>query len=96
MSARWGLSNSRECLASLRDKRIVGFMEGVLPSEAHLSKGTTTLVFDDGTGFTFNNSGAFWHESADDIARAIDQLRRHLEEANTTMQALLDMAGAKR
>ena len=94
--AQWGLSNSRECLSSLRDKRVVGFLEDALPiNRADLARGTTTLVFEDGTGFTFTDQGSFWHENAEDVARALDRLRKHLEQTRATIESLLAMAGKK-
>ncbi len=96
MAQAWGLSNSRECLAALRDKKIVGFLQGALPvSRSDIARGTTTLVFEDGTGFTFNGIGAYWHESADDVKRALERLRSQLEETGGTLAAILGMAGAR-
>ncbi len=93
---RWGMSNSRECLAALRDKRIVGFMENALPiGRADLASGTKTLVFEDGSGFTFSDHGSFWHESADDVARALNRVRAQLEAIGATLESLLTMAGQK-
>jgi hypothetical protein len=89
-------SNTRECILEHRGKRIKGALFSQLPfGRADLASGTTTLVFDDGTGFTFASNGSFWSETKRDVSRAIERFQRQLEETGLLAKQARDMAGRR-
>lgn len=87
-------SNTIECILDFRGAKVVGVLQGALPiGREDLARGTTTLIFDDGRGFTFSDNGAFWAESPHDVRRALDVERRHLERNAAALDAVLRAAG---
>jgi hypothetical protein len=88
-------ANTKDAVRELIGKRIVGVLFDALPAQrADLRKGNKTLVFDDGTGFTFNSKGAFWTEIAEDVSRAVAIVERELRSAETDLRGVLELAGA--
>ena len=87
-------ANTRDCVRDLIGKKIVGVLFDALPvSHRDLQTGTKTLVFDDGTGFTFNSRGAFWKETAKDITRAVELKKQELHAIETDIKDVLTVAG---
>lgn len=87
-------SNTRECVRELVGKHIRGVLFDVLPiGRADLSAGTKTLVFFDGTGFTFADNGSFWQESAAEVRRAIEITKAKLLAAKLDIEDVLHLAG---
>lgn len=88
-------SNTRECVRELVGKHIRGVLFDALPiGRADLSEGNKTLVFFDGTGFTFAANGSFWQESADDVRRAIGITKGKLIAAKREVEDVLHLAGS--
>lgn len=87
-------ANTQNCVRAIVGKKIVGVMFDALPVQRRdLASGNKTLVFDDGSGFTFTSGGAFWLENADDVARAVALKRDELEAVQRDIQDVLDLAG---
>jgi hypothetical protein len=85
-------ANSRECILELRGRNVVGVLQSGLPlNRPDLSLGTTTIIFDDGSGLSF--TGAFWTESKNDVEAALANLRRRMEEAGALAADALRIAG---
>ena len=88
------VANTQDCIRDLIGKTIVGVLFNALPvKHGDLAVGTKTLVFDDGTGFTFNSRGAFWAETADDTTKAVKKKRDELRLAEQEIEDVLVVAG---
>jgi hypothetical protein len=85
-------SNTVECVLEHRGKVIAGVMMGQLPlGRADLASGTVTIIFTDGSGFTFR--GSFWSETKDDVSRALGRFREQMEAAGLFAAEALRLAG---
>ena len=88
------VANTKDCVRDLIGKKIVGVLFDALPvSHRDLQTGTKTLVFDDGTGFTFNSRGAFWRETKKDITRAVGLREQELRLIEADIKDVLTVAG---
>lgn len=88
-------SNTLDCFREFIGKKVIGLLHGALPvGRADLAAGTKTLVFEDGRGLTIASNGSYWIESAEDIARATDQMRRRLAALQKDTSELVKLAGA--
>ena len=98
--------NTKDCVRDLIGKKVVGVLFNALPIQRDLrprlrrevihrdnEPGTKTLIFDDGTGFTFNSRGAFWKETTKDIARAVERKERELRSIEADIKDVLTVAG---
>ncbi len=86
-------ANTKDCVRDLINKKVVGVLFDALPITQDLSRGTKTLIFDDGTGFTFNSRGAFWRETAKDITRAVGLKEQELRLIEADIKDVLTVAG---
>ena len=87
-------ANTKDCVRDLIGKKIVGVFFNALPAgHQDLQAGTKTFIFDDGTGFTFNSRGAFWNETADNIARAVKLKEQELRLIEGDIKDVLAVAG---
>jgi hypothetical protein len=87
-------SNTKDCVRDLVGKRIVGVLFDALPvNRSDLASGNKTLVFDDGSGFTFNSIGSFWAETAAELERAITQKKSELSALEQDIRDVLALAG---
>ncbi len=86
-------ANTKDCVRDLIGKKVVGVLFNALPIHPHLQTGTKTLIFDDGTGFTFNSRGAFWKETAKDITRAVGSKEQELRLIEADIKDVLTVAG---
>ena len=90
-------SNTKDAVRELIGRRIVGVLFDTLPlGRADLNSGTKTLVFDDGSGFTFTAHGTFWQESQQEIARAVSVAQKQLSDVQREVEGVLSLAGALR
>lgn len=85
-------SNTEECLLELRGRTIVGVLMNA--THATTSQSTRTLLLDDGTGITWNERGAFWRESANDVKRVLDARIKELEKTQDALSRMPEHAGA--
>lgn len=66
-------SNTKECFRECGGKKVVGGLFDAMPSgRSDLSRGTKTLLFDDGSGLTISAKGAFWVEHPEEVKRVLD------------------------
>lgn len=87
-------SNTKEAIRELVGRRIIGVMFDALPlNDRKLQAGNKTLIFEDGTGFTFNTTGSFWLETSNDIGRAVAVVRSQLEATQQELAGVLELAG---
>ena len=86
-------ANTKDCIRDLIEKRVVGVLFDALPLSPSLALGTKTLLFDDGTGFTFNSRGAFWSETAIDISKAVKKKQDELHLVEKDIKDVLNVAG---
>ena len=88
-------SNTKECFRESIGRTIVGVLFNALPFGRYdLAQGTTTMVFDDGSGLTVASNGSFWQESRDVVERAVASQRGELERAKADLEDVLRVAGA--
>ncbi len=85
-------ANTSDCIRDLMGKTIVGVLFNPV-NRRDLATGNKTLVFDDGTGFTFSSSGTFWSETAKDIARAVNEKQGELRLVEQEIRDVLVVAG---
>jgi hypothetical protein len=91
---RMSASNTKECVRELVGRRIVGVLFNALPlNDRSLASGNKTLVFEDGTGFTFSSNGSYWQESAENVRRAVVVEERELLAVQEDLRGVLDLAG---
>jgi hypothetical protein len=87
-------ANTKECVRELVGREIIGVLFDALPtSDRSLASGNKTLVFKDGSGFTFSNNGSFWKETADDIRRAVARKEAELVALERDIRDVLELAG---
>ncbi len=87
-------ANTHDCIRGLIGKTIVGVLFNALPTNRRdLASGNKTLVFEDGTGFTFSSKGTFWSETATDIARAVNTKHEELRLVEQDIRDVLVVAG---
>lgn len=87
-------ANTREAVRELIGKKIVGVLFDALPlNRADLRSGNKTLVFEDGTGFTFNTNGAYWNENAEDVKRAVQAVEKSLSDTQRELRGVRKLAG---
>jgi hypothetical protein len=66
-------ANTKECILYFKGCKVIGVLQDRLPmGRLDLSRGTTTILFDNGMGLTFK--GTYWPESKEDIAYAKKEL----------------------
>lgn len=88
-------SNTFECFRDVVGLKVVGVMKDALPAHrADLKKGNKTLVFEDGTGLTFNGRGSYWRESKENVDAAVRLRRRELADTERDIRDVLTLAGA--
>ncbi len=88
-------SNTKECIREVIGKTVKAVLFDTMPvGRADLSRGTKTLVFDDGTGLTFASNGSFWSEVADDVRRGLRERRTDLERCKKDLEDALIADGA--
>lgn len=64
--------NDRNCFDLCVGKRVIGVLFNALPASDYLrAYGTSTLVFDDGSGLTVNRQGDFWIDDRNEVGKAI-------------------------
>lgn len=89
-------SNTRDCFRSCVGKRVTGVLFDALPPRRQdLSRGTKTLIFDDGTALTMASNGSFWVELPSDVRQAIDERQKALEGVQAEICEVLVAAGAR-
>lgn len=89
-------SNTRECVLDLRGLKVVGFIEGLLPrGDRDIASHCKTILFDDGTGFTWSENGSFWRESKEHVTSAINELQADLERTRLQQADLIVASGAR-
>ena len=87
-------SNTKDCFRECIGKTVVGVLfDAMPPNRKDLAAGTKTLVFDDGTGLTLNDSGAFWRESAAEVKYAVAERHSELSALQREISDVLDLAG---
>lgn len=87
-------ANTKACIQQFIGRKVIGVLFDALPvNHADLSKGTKTLVFDDGRGLTFSSKGSFWSDSPDDVRRAVRQVRDRLSATQHDLAGVLRLAG---
>lgn len=89
-------ANTSECFSICVGRKVVGVLFDTLPvSNSNLARGNKTLVFADGYGLTISNTGTYWTETKDDIARAIRRKRDELGRNQREIEQVLALASAK-
>jgi hypothetical protein len=87
-------SNTHEAVRDCIGHKIVGVLfDACPPSRPDLALGNKTLVFEDGTGMTFSNSGSFWREAKQEIEWAVAKQQRALDNAKRELEGVLQVAG---
>ena len=87
-------SNTKEAVRELIGRKVVGVLFDALPiNKADLQSGNKTLVFEDGSGFTFSSNGSFWRETTNDIGRAVAILEKRLSNNQRELEGILEVAG---
>lgn len=89
-------SNTKDCFRECIGKTIRGFLFDALPAfRPDLAKGNKTLIFEDGTGLTISNTGAYWLDSAFDISRALAERKLQLDRNSQDIRDALLAAGVE-
>ena len=87
-------SNTRDCFREVIGKRVTGVLFDALPrGDVSLRNGNNTLIFEDRTGLTLRNNGAYWLESPDDINRAVFARVAELQQAKDELEEALRADG---
>lgn len=90
-----GTANTKDCVRAIIGRKVIGVLFDALPmNRRDLSQGNKTLIFEDGTGFTFSDRGTFWLENASDIDRAIAKTELELRLRQSDLKDVLAVAGA--
>lgn len=88
-------SNTRECFKDCIGKKVVGVLFDALPWDRdELSKGSKTLLFDDGTALTIAANGTFWIDLPGEVRRAISKRLIMLDDIKKEISEVLSAAGA--
>lgn len=88
-------SNTPDCFSEFIGQKVVGALFNALPvNRKDLSRGTKTLIFEDGRGLTISSIGTYWIENAEEITRAVRATERKLKATQRELAGVLDLAGA--
>ena len=87
-------SNTPECFEEFTGQKLKGVLFGRLPRTAHdIAVHCKTLVFEDGRGLTINDNGSYWIEKKEDVAWAVENLRKEAERHQRTVEECIRLAG---
>lgn len=88
-------SNTLDCFRYCVGKTVKGVLFNALPLRRRdLSRGSKTLIFNDGTGLTISSSGSFWIDSAEDVRLAIKETKDRLEVNQKELSEVLELAAS--
>lgn len=89
-------SNTRECFREFIGQSLKGMIFNVLPlRRCDLSKGTKTMIFEDGRGLTIAGNGSYWIDSKADVDAAIEELLFEFKRNQADLAGILAIAGVK-
>ena len=87
-------SNTLDCFRELIGLKVVAVLFDALPSgRADISRGTKTLVLDDGTGLTFSNNGSYWRETVEDVQTGIAARKAELSAIQGELREVMRADG---
>lgn len=81
-------SNTWDCFRECVGRKIVGVLR-VQDGERNLK----LLIFDDGTGLTLNDNGAYWREASDTVAKFVGREKARLQELHDDLREALEADG---
>lgn len=83
-------ANTKDCFDTFLGLTVKGVLFGGLQG---LEGDTKTLIFEDGRGFTFCSTGAYWVTSRAEVERAVRKAQQELEATDKRLREVLDLAG---
>jgi hypothetical protein len=81
-----GPSNSRECLAELRGRTIVGLYRHESGTDVPGARYGWALILDDGTALVFVENGSFWREPKRNVRLVVNDLKKRLSNVSPNLR----------